>query len=192
MQAGIRSGILMSLLFVANVIHGRCQTMTLIPDATKVTFSLGATGHEVHGAFRITHGVIDLDRALAKISGSIVVSAGSGNSGDAGRDKKMHDQVLEVDRYAEITFQPQSYQGSLAPSGDSSIQVSGIFTLHGATHPLTIPMQVHLEGGRLTAKGSFVVPYVQWGLRDPSVFVLRVAKDVHIDLDLTGTVTPVN
>jgi hypothetical protein len=38
--------------------------------------------------------------------------------------------------------------------------------------------------------GSFVVPYVKWGLKDPSVLILKVAKEVHIDLSLAGIVSP--
>jgi hypothetical protein len=51
-------------------------------------------------------------------------------------------------------------------------------------------MQVHIDGSSLTAKGHFTVPYVQWGLKDPSVFILSVAKEVDIDLTLTGQVAP--
>ncbi|HUY95275.1 MAG TPA: hypothetical protein VMU71_08240 [Terracidiphilus sp.] len=50
-------------------------------------------------------------------------------------------------------------------------------------------VQVHIDGENLAVKGSFVVPYVKWGLKDPSVFILKVAKEVHIDLDLVGTVS---
>jgi hypothetical protein len=51
-------------------------------------------------------------------------------------------------------------------------------------------MQVHIDGSNLTATGKFVIPYVKWGLKDPSVFILKVAKDVQIDLSLKGTIAP--
>lgn len=89
-----------------------------------------------------------------------------------------------------LTFQPQNYQGTIAPTGDSTIQVAGAFTLHGTSHDIVVPMQVYIDGTHLTAKGSFVVPYVKWGLKDPSVFILKVVKEVHIDLNLVGTVSP--
>ena len=44
----------------------------------------------------------------------------------------------------------------------------------------------------LSAKGHFTVPYVKWGLKDPSIFVLKVAKEVEIDLALNGRLTPGN
>jgi polyisoprenoid-binding protein YceI len=104
----------------------------------------------------------------------------------------MHSDVLDVEHFADVTFQPQSFQGTLTASGDSTIQVSGVFTLHGSPHELTVPMQVHIDGVNLAAKGSFVVPYVKWGLKDPSIFILKVAKEAHIDLNLAGTVAPAN
>jgi polyisoprenoid-binding protein YceI len=172
--------------------HAQQETFTVDPAASSVGFALTGTGHEVHGTFHVTSGTIHFDRSTPKMDGSVVVSAASGDSGDKGRDKNMHEKVLNVDRYADVTFQPQSYSGSIAPSGDSTIQVSGIFTLHGAPHDITVPMQVHIDGQNLTAKGSFVEPYVKWGLKDPSVFILKVAKEVHIDLDLEGTVSGAN
>jgi hypothetical protein len=124
------------------------------------------------------------------MSGLIVVSAISGESGDKGRDKKMQSDVLDSAHFTDVTFAPQGYQGTIAPAGDSTIQVMGSFSLHGAAHDLTVPMQVHIEGSSLTATGKFVVPYVKWGLKDPSIFILKVAKDVQIDLTLVGTLAP--
>lgn len=182
--------LLILALSVASVATAQQQTFTINPSASSVAFALTGTGHEVHGAFHVTSGAITFSSAQPTLSGSIVVSAASGDSGDKGRDKNMHNQVLDVEHYADITFQPQSYQGAIAASGDSTIQVTGIFTLHGTPHTITVPMQLHIGGANLTAKGSFIVPYVKWGLKDPSIFILKVAKEVHIDLDLVGTIAP--
>ncbi len=176
-------------LFLGASAFAQQQTFTVNPGASSVGFALTGTGHEVHGTFHVSSGTIQFDPTAAKMSGSIVVSASSGESGDNGRDKNMHQKVLETERYSDVTFQPQSYTGTIAPTGDSSIQVAGVFTLHGTPHDLTVSMQVHIDGQNLTAKGSFVVPYVKWGLKDPSIFILKVAKEVHIDLNLVGTVS---
>lgn len=164
------------------------QTFQVNPDASKVAFALGGSGHHVDGTFHVQSGSINFDSASPSLSGLIVVAAGSGNSGEPSRDKKMNSEVLNSAQFAEISFAPKNYQGTLAKSGDSTIQVSGTFTLHGTLHEMTVPMQVHIDGANMTAKGHFVVPYVQWGLKDPSIFILKVAKQVDIDLSLSGNV----
>ena len=168
------------------------ETLSVNPDASQVAFTLGGTGHHVQGTFHVQKGTIDFDPSAQKISGSVVVAAGSGNSGEPSRDKKMNSDVLDTGHFAEVAFAPSSYQGTLAATGDSTIQVSGVFTLHGTAHDLTLPMQIHIDGTNLTAKGHFTVPYVKWGLKDPSIFILKVAKEVDIDLTLSGQVTKGN
>jgi polyisoprenoid-binding protein YceI len=179
-------------LNLVSVAFAQHQNFTVNPDASKVVFALGGNTHHVDGVFRVRSGSIDFDRGAQTISGSVVVAAGSGNSGDQGRDKKMNSDVLDVAHFADVSFVPKSYQGTIAASGDSSIQVTGVFTLHGTPHDLTVPMQIHIEGSALTAKTHFTVPYVQWGLKDPSIFILKVAKAVDIDLTLEGRLTSAN
>ena len=168
------------------------QTFTVNPDASTVAFALTGTGHSVSGKFHVQSGSIDFDRSAQKISGSVVVAAGSGDSGEPSRDKKMNSEVLDVAHFAEVSFVPQSYQGAIAATGDSTVQVTGIFTLHGTPHDLTAPMQIHIDGANLTAKTHFTVPYVKWGLKDPSIFILKVAKEVGIDLTLAGRLSSAN
>ena len=173
-------------LAIAPAAFAQHETFSVNPDASQVAFALDGTGHHVQGTFHVQKGSIDFDPGAQKISGSVIVAAGSGDSGDKGRDKNMNTSVLDVAHFAEVTFAPNSYQGTIAALGDSTIQVSGIFTLHGTPHDLTLPMQIHIDGTNLTAKGHFTVPYVKWGLKDPSIFVLKVAKEVDIDLTLSG------
>jgi len=176
-------------LTLATTAFAQHRTFTVNPDASKVAFSLGGNTHHVDGTFHVQSGSIDFDATARTISGSVVVAAGSGNSGDAGRDKKMNSDVLDVTHFADVAFVPKSYQGAVAASGDSTIQVTGVFTLHGTPHDLTVPMQIHIEGTTLSVKTKFTVPYVQWGLKDPSIFILKVAKVVDIDLTLVGSLS---
>jgi polyisoprenoid-binding protein YceI len=184
-----KSIVLALSLALASVAFAQHQTFTVNVDSSRVAFALGGNTHHVDGTFHVQSGSIDFDRSAQTISGSVVVAAGSGNSGDQGRDKKMNSDVLDVAHFAEVAFVPKSYQGTIAASGDSAIQVAGVFTLHGAPHDLTVPMQIHIDGSALTAKTHFQVPYVQWGLKDPSIFILKVAKVVDIDLALVGYVS---
>jgi polyisoprenoid-binding protein YceI len=179
-------------LALAPVAFAQHQTFTVNPDASQIAFSLGGNTHHVDGTFHVQSGTIDFDRGAQTLSGSVVVAAGSGDSGDRGRDKKMNTDVLDVAHFAEVSFVPKSYQGTIAATGDSTIQVTGVFTLHGTPHDLTVPMQIHINGADLTAKGNFTVPYVRWGLKDPSIFILKVAKEVGINLTLVGHLSSSN
>ena len=175
-------------LSLAPMAQAQQRTFAINPTASQVDFSLGGNTHQVHGIFHVQSGKVEFDPTAKTISGFVEVAASSGDSGEKSRDKKMDKDVLETQKFAQISFVPKSYTGDLAATGDSTIQVSGVFTLHGAPHDITVPMQIHIEGSNLTAKGQFTVPYVKWGLKDPSVFILKVAKEVGIDLTLVGTV----
>ncbi len=162
------------------------QTFVVNSDASEVKITLKTTHELVNGAFHIQSGSIEFDRSTAKMQGSVVVLAGSGKTGNYSRDKKMNKDILKVEQYATVSFEPKTYTGALAPSGDSNLQVAGIFTLLGTPHEITIPMLVHLEAATATAKAHFVVPYVQWGLKNPSFLVWKADNDVAIDLVLAG------
>jgi len=176
------------LLAPAGLAQGR--TFIVDPAASKVTFALQATLHQVKGTFQVRRGTIRFDPTAPGMSGEVVVAAGSGDSGNPGRDRTMNAKVLETAQFSEVSFVPGTCQGVIAPAGDSTLQVTGVFTLLGAPHDLTVPMRVHQEGERITARTRFRIPYVQWGLKDPSVFLLRVAKEVELEVTLQGRVVP--
>ena len=64
--------------------------------------------------------------------------------------------------------------------------LKGTLLFHGAEHAVEIPAKVTLAGGHLTGEGHLTIPYVAWGLRDPSKFVLRVGKTVEVHLQVAG------
>jgi len=165
------------------------QTFAVNPDASKIKMTLNTTHEVVNGTFRIQSGSIEFDRSNPKMSGSVAVLAGSGKTGNDSRDKKMNKDILKVDQYTTVSFAPKTYIGTIGPSGDSTIQVSGVFTLLGNPHDLTIPMQIHIDGPKATASGQFVVPYVQWGLKNPSFMFWKAENDVAIDLNLVGQIS---
>jgi hypothetical protein len=173
-------------LILAPAALAQHQTFAVNPDASEVKMTLNTTHEVVHGTFHIQSGSIEFDRKNPKMSGSVTVLAGSGKTGNDSRDKKMNNEILKVDMYTTVSFAPKNYTGTIAPSGDSTIQVNGVFTLLGNHHDLTIPMQIHIDGSKATARAQFVVPYVQWGLKHPSFMIWKADNDVAIILNLVG------
>ena len=163
------------------------QKLVVDPAKSEVHFTLVDTLHTVHGTFRIQQGEVVFNPANGVASGGIVVDALSGQSGSSTRDGKMKKDELKVDSYKTVEFAPTKFTGEFHTSGDSALQVHGLFTLLGTAHEIDVPMQVQVNGNQVHAVGTFAVPYVKWGMKDPSAFMVKVNKEVQIDLSLMGT-----
>jgi len=158
----------------------------LDPQQSTVNFTLGDVLHTVRGTFHLKQGSLRLDPISGKLDGALVVDARSGNSGGGMRDRKMHREVLESNRYPEIVFRPDRVEGTVSLSGKSSVRVHGIFTIHGSDHKLTIPAEVETTSDHWAAALHFAVPYAKWGMKNPSTLFLRVSESVDIDLAAAG------
>ena len=160
----------------------------LDPHQTNITFTLGDVLHTVKGTFQLKQGSLHLDPATGSFTGVIVVDAKSGASGSGMRDRKMNKEVLESDRYPEVSFRPDHIVGNVSLQGSSSPHIHGIFTIHGTDHELTVPAEVQISGDHWSATLHFSVPYAQWGMKNPSTLFLRVSESVDIDLTASGSV----
>ncbi|MBV9087576.1 MAG: YceI family protein [Acidobacteriaceae bacterium] len=187
-----RRSFLLLLIFSASLLaHGQQMQFQIDPAQSKVDFVLGDILHTVRGTFDLKPTTIYFDPQSGAASGAFVVDATSGNSGSKGRDKKMHKEVLESAKFPEIRFTVQRFKGTLPVNGTAQVEMTGIMNLHGGEHVVTVAAPVQVANGRASADVHFVVPYVQWGLKNPSTFVLRVNDRVDIVVRATGLVTTV-
>jgi polyisoprenoid-binding protein YceI len=169
----------------------------LDPANTTINFTLGATMHTVHGTFKLKSGEIHVDPATGNASGSIVVDATSGDSGDSSRDHNMHANVLESAKFPEIVFSPtlvtapsgHTLKEILGAAGAGQVEAAGTFRLHGQDHPMTMVLAVESSGnGRAMISAKFPIPYVKWGLKSPNTFFLRVSDTVGLEIRSTAQV----
>jgi polyisoprenoid-binding protein YceI len=160
---------------------------TVDPTQSSVHWMLGSSLHTVHGTFALKRGSFQFDPATGKASGEIVADATSGKSGNDGRDRKMDKEVLESGRFGEIVFRPDSITGKLESQGESTVQIHGILVLHGSEHELTVPVQANLSGNHWAGSARFSIPFIEWGLKNPSTWLLKVEHSVSIELELKGT-----
>lgn len=163
-------------------------TILFSPSTTAIRWTLVDVLHTVHGTFKLQQGMIRFNPETGAADGMLVVDARSGESASSARDKRMHQIVLESERYPTITFVPNHVSGDFDLKGDHSVIVDGVFRLHGSDHPLQLHVQLHPEQDGIRANTQFVVPYVQWGIKDPSTFVLRVNKTVDVNVEGTARV----
>ncbi len=171
-------------------------TVTLSPAATNIHWTLDTTLHNVHGSFRLKNGSVRIDPATGDASGAIVIDATSGESGDDARDKRMDNVVLESTRYPTITFRPTHVSGSTDLTHGGEVKVDGVFNLHGADHTVQLTVDLHPQSAGAAPVTSvalathFSIPFVAWGLKDPSTFVFRTDKQVAVDVDATFVPMP--
>jgi polyisoprenoid-binding protein YceI len=158
------------------------------PSKCTVRFTLGALLHTVHGSFRVQSGRVRFDPDSGQASGQIAVAVRSGETGESGRDRQMHDSVLESDRFPDAIFSLDHVKGKVPLSGESEIELHGSLRIHGGEHAMTIPVRVKVQNDLVMATAKFALPYVAWGMKDPSNLLLRVDKTVDVEVVLTGMI----
>lgn len=189
-RTAFRPGFLCLLIaaFCSAAVAQQVQVI-LDPAQTRINISV----HDVHGgfqgSFKLKSGAVTFDRKSGAANGELIVDAASGDTGNSTRNRKMYKDILEIQRYPEITFIAEKVIGDVAAQGTSNIQVQGIFHIHGVDHDLALSVPVQLNGDKVTATTSFVVPYESWGMKNPSLFFLRVDGKADVSVSAVGRVT---
>ena len=160
--------------------------INLDPAATAIHWTLNTTVHTVHGTFKLKNGSFHIDPATGDASGEIVIDATSGESADTARDNRMQSLVLESPRYPTITFRPTHIVGKVDLSAAGPVTVEGVLNLHGQDHPMQMTVNLHPQASTVALAAHFSVPYVAWGLKDPSFAFFRTDKQVMLDVDATA------
>lgn len=187
----MRAPIFILLLTLVAAVPASAEELVLRldPAATTVTFTLQATMHTAEGTVPVESGEIRFDRASGQASGQVILDARRASTASEGRDTKMHAEVLESERYPTIVFAPTRLEASEEGPDRGRVKLSGTLSIHGSDHPVELVATVRRDGDRIVADAPLVVPYVAWGMHDPSVFVLRVAKQVEVRIHAVGTLS---
>ena len=190
----IRSCAFAYLLTIAVLVHGaaaaelRSGTLELDPSKTLIEFRLPGALHTTHGTFKLERGTIIADPATGKAGGSIVVDARSGDTGIGARDNDMRENVLEAQRYPEITFDPQHFTLELRRGGQFQATMQGVLTLHGGRHDVALHGTRSARRRQPDCHSTLFSPICRMGYQRPEHPILRVAKQVDIDIATVGHV----
>ena len=163
-------------------------SVTLDPADTRITFELRATGHDVEGVLHLHEGHLVLSDD-GKASGSLEIDAGQTATGNKRRDKTMHAKVLESVDHPLISFTAERYEGRLPEHGHGDLKLYGKMLLAGHEHDTFLPISVEVEGDHFSGTSDVDVPFVEWGLHDPSILFLRVKKIVNVHVKAQGRLT---
>jgi len=177
------------LVGLSSALHAQQIGLTCKPEQSRANWTLTDPLHTVNGDFKLKSCDMKYDMSSRQAQGEIVFDAASGQSGNSSRDHKMHKDVLESEKYPEIRFRLDHVEGPPAAQGVSTLQIHGMFGIHGAEHEMTIPVELTLEASQWTATAKFPVPYVKWGMKNPSLLFIHVGDTVDIDFHGGGTLT---
>jgi len=164
----------------------------LDPATSEVHFTLKDTLHTVHGSFRLSAGDIVFNPKSGEAQGKISVETGSGASGNDTRDGRMKREYLNVGKFPVAEFEPQKVTGFDAGVSVQKIVVAGNLILLGDSHAMTLEFELSQTGKQAAAIAHFMIPYVAWGIKDPSIPFVKVEKQVAIDVVAKGSLSSEN
>ena len=164
--------------------------LALDPASTEIVFTLGARLHTVHGRFALASGAIAFDPQTGAASGEVGVDATSGDTGIARRDRVMHEQVLDSAHHGLLVLRPERIEPARREADALAGTLFGRLEVRGAEHPIAIPFEASRHGERAELTARFEVPWVAWGLPDPSNLLLSVEKTLTVDVRARGTLEP--
>ena len=167
-------------------LRGERLSFELDPQQSTVTFTLGAFLHTVRGTLRVKHGTVRFDTETGEATGEVVVDLTSGVTGNSSRDRKMHEEVLESQRYPEAVFTLERLEGHPSLQGESEANFHGRMKIHGSEHELVVHVRAQSKDGQATATTRFEIPYVNWGMKDPSTALLSVKDRVVVEVRAIG------
>jgi polyisoprenoid-binding protein YceI len=184
-----RRGALLALALLSVASHARAEPFRLVldPTATEIGFTLGARLHTVRGRFALASGEVRFDPETGAASGEIRVDAKSGDTGVAQRDRVMHEEVLDSAAHPLLVLRPERLEVTKREADAVAGRLFGSFEVRGARHPITLDLGATRSGERARVTVRFDVPWVAWGLPDPSNFVLRVEKTLAVEVSAGGT-----
>ena len=156
---------------------------------TAIGFTLGDVLHTVHGTFRLKRGALRLDPASKKLTGEIVVDAKSGESGRGCATGKCIARYWRATAIRKLRSVPIALTEPWLCRESPQCGSTEFSTSTESDHELTVPAEVEMFPDHWTATLHFAVPYVSWGMKNPSTLFLRVNESVDIDLTTGGTVS---
>jgi polyisoprenoid-binding protein YceI len=160
-------------------------------DAAKSTITvrvykagmLAAFGHDHEITAPVAAGTVDENARKVELRvKSATLRVRDPNASEKDRDEiqktMLGPQVLDVAKYAEISFRATSAESS----GSQSWTVHGELTLHGQSHPVTV--EVREQGSKYTGTSRFL--QTEFGMTPVKVAggTVKVKDEVQIEFDI--------
>lgn len=184
-----KTGILLAAFFLALpgfTAVGEAAEYTINPKNSEIGFNLDSTLHMVHGKAKQFSGTLRVPADLKPegFSVELAVSVKEMDTDHEKRDKKMHNVCFVVEEFPEVRFKSTKFTGipELPASGEKfQFTLEGDLTIKDVTKNVSIPVEVTSKGNGTLFSGKVWLNYIKdFKIKDPSVFIFRVAKKVEV------------
>lgn len=162
------------------------RTLQIDGAKSKASFLLPATGHDVTGSFAVQSASLTFDDAAGTAAGTVGLDATKGETGNSSRDKTMHSDVLLSAKFPVISLRATRLEGTVPAAGKGQVKLHGMLNVIGKEHEVVLPTELEVVGETVKAKATLEVPFLDWGLKDPSILFLKVGKKVSVTLQIEG------
>lgn len=98
------------------------------------------------------------------------------------------EHMLAGDQLNAAKFPTISFKSTKCEGTGANIKVTGNFTLHGVSKPVTVPMTLSADGKTFTAKGSFKVKQSDFGYKPFEALLgqLKNSDEITFTVDVVG------
>ena len=192
------------VLLVPGVVAGQAAKKSVPP--VWIRLSVAATGNEArfvvreqlagaelpNDAIGVTKGVtggITLDGmgGVDSSTSRIVVDLTSLTSDRERRDRFIKRRTIVTDSFPSAVLVVTGIQGlppTLPASGEMTLVLNGLLTIHGVTKPSRWEVKAQAGGGTITGKAVTRIRFGDFGMEQPRVaVVLSVVDDIRLEYD---------
>ena len=93
-----------------------------------------------------------------------------------------NENYVESDKFPKAQFSGTFTGDVPTKPGVYKVQVSGQLTLHGVTQQVTVPGELEVQDGKLTAKSAFAVKPSDFNIKIPSLVKDKIASQINIKI----------
>jgi polyisoprenoid-binding protein YceI len=157
---------------------------------------LSAFAHSPTIAIPAFEGEVALNAdALEQSSAGIVIDATSLNVTGAFSEKdrgeinrKMHEEVLETEGYAEIVYECSKVSATQSGEGQYSVTLNGELTLHGVTRDQPLMARTSVSGDTLRAVGDFSIRLSDYEIRPVTAVggTIKLKDEIKLSFNISA------
>lgn len=162
-------------------------------------FHLDAPLESINGTANGVSGTVTVDpETFGNAVGKIVIEAKSLQVPNPLMNEHMHgEKWLDAKRFSEISFELKGLKGLKKDGASATAEAEGIFTLHGVSKEITVPVKVtylpgrlkdrlpNAEGDLLVIRSEFTIKRGDYGIA-PGQNEDKVAGEIKVTLAIAG------